>query len=99
MQRRESTRKVMKSQKRMHLILHRRSKKSNAVNQGDEFGLWSGEQIHRECYGSSDPSNIISNNPVLSELSDQDNKTLMTIMTQKFKERDDDMKSCIANSD
>ncbi len=97
--------KAMKSQEKMHLILRRRSKKSNinlssdVFNQGDELELKSGEQILKEFYSSSDPSIFISNNPNLSILSDQEKKRQMKNISKKHKERDDNMKSCIADSD
>ncbi len=95
----------MKSQKKMHLILHRRSEKSktnvssDGVNQGDTFELRYIEQILKEFYGSSDPSNFITNNPIFRKHSDQTKKSPMKRITRKHKERDDDIKSCIANSD
>ncbi len=41
----------------------------------------------------------VTYDPILGTLSDQTKKRLMKNITKKCNERDDDMKSCIANSD
>ncbi len=59
----------------------------------------SGEKISEEFSNSGDPSHFIPNNQILSGVSDETNKSILNRTKKKRKERDDNIKSSIANSD
>ncbi len=61
--------------------------------------LVSGGQILEDFSSYGVSSNPVSNDLILSILSDQTKKSLMNIISKKHKERDDDIKSSIAKSD
>ncbi len=72
---------------------------SDGVNEGDKFELRSGEKFSEESSNSGNPRNFISNNQILSRVSDEKKKSSMNSILKKRKERDKNIKSGIANSD
>ncbi len=93
------------TQKKMQLILLRSKKKaksnlsSDGVNEGDKFELNSCEKVSEEFSNSGDPSNFIPNNQIFSGVSGETNKSNQDSIGKKRKERDNNIKSSIANSD
>ncbi len=73
--------KVIKSQKKSHLILIGRNKKAKTnlsikgITMGDKIGSRCGQQILEKFLCSTDPSNSVSNDPILSKLSDETKKS------------------------
>ncbi len=72
---------------------------SNEVNKDDKFGLRSGAKFLEKFPNSCDPSNIFSNDPMLSKVSDETKNILMNSIIKKRKERDNNIKPSITNSD
>ncbi len=89
----------------MQLILLRSKKiakhnlSSDGVNEGDKFELRSGEKFPEEISISGNLNNFITNNQILGVLSDETKKSIMNSIAKKRKERDNNIKSSIANSD
>ncbi len=73
--------KVIKSQKKAHLILIGWNKKGKTnpsikgFTMGDKLDSRCGQQIFEKFLCSSDPSNSVSNHPILSQLSDKTKKS------------------------
>ncbi len=72
---------------------------SDEINESDEFDSSIGQQILEVFSGSCDPSNFVSNYPILSKLSYQSQKCHIDSVTRKCQERDDNIKSSDSSSD
>ncbi len=72
---------------------------SDAINKSDKFYLSTCQQIIELFSISGDSSKTISDDPILSKVSDDTQKRLMGSITKKHKERDKDIKSSDATSD